>query len=160
MRHLQRNKERIGSRGMAPTSGLLDVLNRDTEQSYERGIASGANDLGVRAVAEKQRRADEQLQILNSILGVNRTGVDRTNALRDQAVQLAKMFPDFDAQRLDMLLRASGENPSATGTMANLNALGGLGLNTSIQQNNQDAATAQFWATFIASLFPPKGTTS
>jgi hypothetical protein len=149
---LERNKERIGSRGMAPTSGLLDVLNRDTEHTYEQGVAGGANDLAVRAVAEKQRRADEQLQILNSILGVNRTGVDRKNDLADRAVALAKMFPDFDQQRLNMLLTASGENPSATGTLANLNNLTSLGLDATKFQTGQDQANAQFWGQLIAGL--------
>jgi hypothetical protein len=149
---LERNKERIGSRGMAPTSGLLDVLNRDTEHTYEQGVAGGANDLAVRAVAEKQRRADEQLQILNSILGVNRTGVDRKNDLADRAVALAKMFPDFDQQRLNMLLTASGENPSATGTLANLNNLTSLGLDATKFQTGQDQANAQYWGQLIAGL--------
>lgn len=148
---LQRNRERIGARGMAPTSGLLDVLNRGTEQTYERGIASGSNDLAVRAVAEKNRRADEQLAILNSILGVNRTGVDRTNALRDEAVKIASAFPEFDAQRLEMLLKASGEGASnPASVMSNLNQLGNLGLGSSIYQNNQDQANAAFWGQLIA----------
>jgi hypothetical protein len=156
---LQRNKERIGARGMAPTSGLLDSLNRDTEAGYEQAVGQGANNLGVQAVNEKQRRADEQLAILGNLLSVNRSGVDRQNANYDQIVQLARMFPDFDAQRLNMLLSAGGNGSDANSAMSALTSLGGLNLNGmrlgQDQANTSNAnsqASAAAWGQILGAI--------
>lgn len=148
---LQQNKERIASRGMMPTSGLLDSLNRGTNANYQAGIAKGSNDLGVRAVDEKQRRADEQLTILNSIMGVNRQGVDRQNANRDQMLQLAKMFPDFDATRLNQLLSASGTSADTSGPLNSLMSMGNQNLDAvKLQQLLQQTANGNSQASSAA----------
>jgi hypothetical protein len=149
---LLRNKERIGARGMMPTSGLLDVLNRQTEQDYQGGIARGSNDLAVRAVDEKQRRADQSLQILSNLLNVNRSGVDRQNAAYDQALTVAKGFPDFDQQRLDALLRASGQDPNASAMIGNLNDLTRLGFNINNQNDTNSANNASVWGQLIGAI--------
>lgn len=137
----QQKAEELGRRGFTPESGLFQSEMGKIDQAYEKGVAQGSNNLGVRAVDEKQRRADEQLTILNSILGVNRQGVDRTNANRDQMLELTKRFPDFDTSRLNTLLTASGNGSDTSGPLSALTGLGGLNLNAAnLQRLLQDAA--------------------
>lgn len=136
---LQRNKERVSGRGMLASSGLLDELNQGTEHSYEAGIASGDNALQTQAIQEKQRRADQALSILMNLMNVERSGTDRQNALYDQALTTAKMFPDFDQNRFDMMLRASGEGGSSPSSiMGDLNSLAQLGLQSDAAARTDD----------------------
>jgi hypothetical protein len=149
----QQKAQDLARRGITPNSPLFQHEMSLIDQGYERGLATADNQLGVQAVQEKQRRADQQLSILDSILGVNRTGVDRSNALADRAVQVAGMFPAFDQQRLQMLLQASGEGAASPSSLiSGLNSLGGLGLNSAIYQNGQDATSAAFWGNLIAGI--------
>lgn len=142
----------LSRRGITPDSGVFQQEMAKIDQAYVGGIAQGANQMGVNAVAQKNANADEQLQILNALLGATNTQTDRTNAQADQALALAKMFPDFDAQRLNQLLVASGEQPSASSLISGLTGLGNLNLNSTAFQSSQDAANASAWAKIIASI--------
>jgi hypothetical protein len=134
----------LARRGFDPNSPLYQGEMTKIDQAYQGGIAQGANDLGVRAVDEKNRRGQEQLSILANLLQVNRTGADRQNDRYDQIVQLAKVFPDFDAQRLDQLLRASDSGTNPASAMSALTSLGGLNLSAQrdANANSQDSAAA------------------
>lgn len=110
---LQANKERIGARGMLPTSGLLDELNKGTNQNYQQGVAIGSNDLAVRAVDERQRRQDEQLSVLADLLRQGQ-GARREEDLRGQElIDLAAMLPAHDERRMQLLLDASNDGGAA-----------------------------------------------
>jgi hypothetical protein len=148
---LQQNKERIGQRGMLPTSGLLDELNKTTNQSYQQGVATHSNDLAVRAVDERQRRQQEQLSVLSDLLTQGRTARSEEDRRGSEIVDLAKMLPDMDTQRLNSLLGASGDNSAAQ-------ASSGL-LAQNAQRMQQDLLNAQtqaqrdaIWGEFFGSL--------
>lgn len=155
---LLRNKENISARGMLPSSGLLDYLNTGTEKSYEQGIASGANDLGVRAVDERQRRLDESLTILNSLMGVDRGVQDRQDAQANEVLRLAEIFPNFDEKRLSELLQASGDAASSPASLlGGINDLGRLQLGTSAQNANNAANSSYAWAQMLYAILHPNG---
>jgi hypothetical protein len=110
---LDRNKERIGARGMLPSSGLLDHLNAGTEQGYERAVAGAANDTALQAIDEKQRRANQQLDVLGNLLNTQNGQNDRYNSLQDEVVNLSGLFPAFDDKRLAALEGASKDDSSS-----------------------------------------------
>jgi hypothetical protein len=142
-----RNKETASAHGYAPSSGLLRRMDTQTNQGYERGIAQGANQMGVDAVALKNSNAAQQLQVLSSLIAADNQRFDRTAQQGDAAVNIAKMFPDFDQQRLDQLLRA-GSDTGGSNALQSLIGLGNLNLNTYAT----DAANSAAWGKLIASL--------
>jgi hypothetical protein len=147
---LRQNKERVGARGMLPTSGLLDALNRGTNADYQKAVGSAANDTAIQAINEKQRRGQEQLAILSSLLGVSRTAQDRNNALGKEAVTTAELFPLFDERRLDQLLRASGEGAtSPTSALSALTGLGNLNLNAQQLNDRNSANSSAAWGQIL-----------
>lgn len=152
----QRNKETASAHGYLPSSGLLRHMDTETNKGYEQGIAHGANDMAVGAINQKQANAQQQLQILSSLLGVTNTQFDRGSAQADHAVDIAKMFPDFDAQRLDQLLRASGDS-SGSSALNSLMQLGGLNLGTLNSNNATDQANAAAWGKFYAGIMHSLG---
>lgn len=147
---LRQNKERVAARGMLPSSGLLDVLNRDVNTGYQKAVAGAANDTAIQAINEKQRRAQEQLAILSSLLGVSQTAQDRNNALGREAVSTAALFPQFDERRLNELLAASGEGAtSPTSALSALTQLGGLNLSTQRLNDQNSANSAAAWGQIL-----------
>ena len=121
------------------------TLNLDEGWEVPPGYPSGIKQKILSgSLDEKNRRGQEQLSILANLLQVNRTGADRQNDRYDQIVQLAKVFPDFDAQRLDQLLRASDSGTNPASAMSALTSLGGLNLSAQrdANANSQDSAAA------------------
>ena len=144
--------EELSRRGVTPGSGLFQRRMGEIDRTYQTNVAQGATALGVKAVDEKQRRADQSLSVLMNLLNVNRSGADRQNARYDQALNVAKMLPDFDQSRLDALLRASGEGPNSVGMMSNLTQLANLGF-TQNRANAQDSqANSAAWGQMIGAL--------
>lgn len=141
----------MSRRNISPTSGVYQDRMKAIDVAYEGGIAQGANQMGVNAVQQKNANAMQSLQILSSLMGAQNTVTDRSNAMSDQAVTLAKMFPDFDATRLDQMLRASSDN-GASSAISNLTSLGNLNLNTIGMNNGNDAANSAAWGKLIASI--------
>lgn len=144
--------EDLGRRNIGPTSGLYQREMASRDNAYTSAIAQGDNALAVQAVQENQRRQDQALAILNSLVGMNRTDTDRQNALRDQAVTVAQGFPNFDNQRLSQLLQASGQGDSASSVIGNLTGLGNLNLNASSINNAQSQANSQAWAKILSTI--------
>jgi hypothetical protein len=127
---LAQNKERISARGMLPSSGLLDELNKSTNNSYDQAVATGGNQLAVNGINLQRSNLLAALQALSGLVSTNRANRSEQNSLYDQAVQLASVFPEFDNQRLAMLLQASGEGASSpSSVISGLNGTGTLGLN-------------------------------
>ncbi len=141
----------LSRRGFTPTSGVYQDRMRQIDQAYEGGIAQGANQMGVNAVALKNANANQALQILSSLSSANNTQIDRSNVMSDQAVALAKMFPDFDAQRLNQLLTASGDTSSSS-ALSSLMSLGNLNAGVINTNNLNDQANAAAWGKLIAGL--------
>lgn len=141
----------MSRRGIGPTSGVYQERMAQIDQSYVKGVAQGANQMGVDAVTKKNADAMQSLQILSSLLTAQNTQTDRANALSDQAVNLAKMFPDFDAARLDQLLRAGGDT-SGSSAISNLTSLGNLNLNAINSNNATEAANSAAWGKLLAGL--------
>lgn len=152
----QRNKETASAHGYAPSSGLLRYMDTQTNQGYEQGIAQGSNQMAVNAIAQKQANAQQQLSILSSLLSANNNTVDRTNSQADHALDIAKMFPDFDAARLQQLLQA-GSDTGASSALGSLTSLGNLNLNTIGMNNANDQAAAEAWGKLYAQLLHAAG---
>ncbi len=156
--------EEMARRGIGPTSGLFHQRMSEIDQAYERGIASGSNDLAVKAVDEKQRRADLQLSILNDLLGVSRSSQDRTDARAREALTTAEIFPNFDEKRLNMLLGASGEGAaspaSILGNLVNLQSINSqsqtaanrLGFDAQGRAQQNSANSASSWGQILGYL--------
>lgn len=151
-----RNKETASARGYLPSSGLLQSMDSRVNQGYERAIGQGANEMAVRAIDQKQQNAQQQLQILSSLLSANNQQFDRGSSQADHAVDVAKLFPDFDAQRLDQLLRAGSDN-SGSSALNSLTSLGNLNLNASNINNSNDRANSEAWGKLIAGLMAALG---
>lgn len=141
----------LSRRGITPTSGVYQDRMKAIDVAYEGGVAQGANQMGVNAVQLKNQNAMQALQILSSLSGANNTQIDRSNAMKDQAVNLAQMFPNFDAQRLNQLLQASGDSGSSS-ALQSLMSLGNMNLNTIGMNNANDAANSAAWGKLIAGL--------
>lgn len=148
---LQQNKEQISAHGMLPTSGLLQELNKGTNANYQTGVALGANDLGVRAVQEKQRRQDEQLQILTDLLSQGRNARTENNQQADELINLASQFPAFDERRLAALTNASQDTSAAQGTQALVNQQS-LQLQAALQHAKNQAERDAAWGAFFGSI--------
>ncbi len=148
----QRNRETASMKGFLPSSGLLRHMDTETNKGYEQGIAQGANQMAVNAIARKESNAQQQLAILSNLLSVNNNSVDRSNAMADQAVNLAKLFPDFDTQRLNTLLGASSDT-GASSALNSLLALGHLNSNTLNDNNANAQANSAAWAKLLAQIF-------
>lgn len=144
----------LSRRGIGPTSGVYQDRMKQIDQAYVKGVAQGSNQMGVNAVQQQNANALQSLQILSGLQSATNTQTDRSNAMSDQAVTLAKMFPDFDASRLDQLLRASGDTSGSSNALSSLIGLGNLNLNAAGMNNANDAANAAAWGKFFASLFP------
>lgn len=148
---LQQNKERIGQRGMLPTSGLLDQLNKSTNANYQTGVALGSNDLAVRAVDEKQRRQDEALQVLQQALGQSRTQRSEQDQRSQQIIDLANMLPAMDERRLTLLNQSATDTSAAQGSSALLQQQ-----STALQQQllhaNTQAQRDAAWGEFFGRL--------
>jgi hypothetical protein len=150
----QQARERIGARGMLPSSGLLEESLSNIDAGYEQGVAQGSNDLAVRAIDEKQRRGDEQLDILNSLYGVSSGQRGERNAQMQELVQIAAMFPQLDAQRLQQLLAASGDQGAAANAT---NILGQQQNQANVNDANRQA-TAAAWGEYLAYILSRMGT--
>jgi hypothetical protein len=150
---LQANKERIGARGMLPSSGLLDELNKTTNQGYQRGVAIGSNDLAVRAIDERQRRQMEQLDVLSDLLSQGRTARGEDDRRGQEIIELAALFPEMDERRLQMLLQASGDSTAnASAASTSLLQQGSQDLQARLLQSRTDAERNAAWGEFFGSL--------
>lgn len=149
---LQQNKERIGARGMLPTSGLLDELNKGTNASYQQGVAYGSNDLAVRAVDERQRRQQEQLSVLSDLLNLGKSQRSEENARGQEIVNLASQLPAMDERRLAALLQASGDNAPAANASSNLLNQGSQNLSQQLLHANDQASRDSAWGEFFGML--------
>lgn len=154
---IQQNKERIGARGMAPTSGLLDELNRGTNASYQSGVAQSSNDLAVRAVDEKQRRQQEQLSVLSDLLGYGKSQRNEDDQRGQEIVSLAGQLTGMDDKRLAALLQASGSGDNAASSaQSGLLQQGQQQLQARLQASNnqadRDAAWGEFFGTVLNNL--------
>lgn len=146
----QRNREEASRRGFMASSGLLDVLDQATNRAYQGAVAQGANDLGVQAVAERQRRGQEALAILASLVQNETAQRQEMDTRSQQLVQTASLLPGMDERRLQLLLDASNAGTSSTNSaLSNLLQLGQLNQSGN-QVNNANAQNNS--ATFGAYL--------
>lgn len=159
----QQARERLSARGMAPTSGLLQSEYNTIDRGYETGVAQGSNDLAVRAIDEKQRRADEQLAILTQLMGSGQNARSEDNSRAQEILQIAAMFPSMDEHTLQLLLQASGEG--ATSPQSLVSMLSQIGNTNTNQQavNNQNrqasqSALGQYIGYIMNALTPPRST--
>jgi hypothetical protein len=127
----QRNREEASRRGFAQSSGLLGDLDKGTDRAYQQAVASGANDLAVRAVDEKNSRAEQALAILSSLVGQETARRNEIDNKSQQLVSTAALLPGLDESRLKLLLEAAN-----TGTQANSSSLSNL---LQLAQLNQNA---------------------
>lgn len=146
----QRNREEASRRGFMASSGLLDVLDQATNRAYQGAIAQGANDLGVQAVAERQRRGQEALAILASLVQNETAQRNEMEQRSQELVRTASLLPGMDERRLQLLLDASNAGTASTNSaLSNLLQLGQLN-QSSNQTNNANAQNNS--ATFGAYL--------
>lgn len=135
----QRNREEASRRGFMASSGLLDVLDQATNRAYQGAIAQGANDLGVQAVAERQRRGQEALAILASLVQNETAQRNEMEQRSQELVRTASLLPGMDERRLQLLLDASNAGTASTNSaLSNLLQLGQLN-QSSNQTNNANA---------------------
>ena len=161
---LERRREELGRFGYLPSSGLFQDQIGEIEQGYEQAVGEGSTDLAVRAIDERQRRGQEQLQILEGLLGISQDTRAETDARGREAVTTASLLPAFDERRLDQTLRASGQGSSdQNALMQTLMALMQMNqqnaqFNAQQQQqasiyNQQNAqADAAAWGRFLAGI--------
>lgn len=126
-----RNKEEASRRGFLDSSGLLGVLDQNTDRAYQQAVAQGSNELAVQAIAERDRRAQEALAILGSLVSAETGRRNELDTRSQQLVSTAALLPGLDEKRLALLLDAAN-----TGTQANSSALANL---LSLAQLNQNS---------------------
>ncbi len=158
----QRNREEASRRGFMASSGLLDVLDQATNRAYQGAVAQGANDLGVQAVAERQRRGQEALAILASLVQNETAQRQEMDTRSQQLVQTASLLPGMDERRLQLLLDASNAGTSSTNSaLSNLLQLGQLNqsgnqVNNANAQNNS-ATFGEYLARILDALKKQSG---
>lgn len=137
---IQRNREEASRRGFLASSGLLDVLNENTDRGYQQAVAQGSNDLALQAIDEKNRRAQEGLAILAGLVNAENARRSEIDTRSNQLVQTAALLPGLDAQRLSMLLDAAN-----SGTASDQSAMSTLLQLAQLSQNasNTNSANAQ-----------------
>lgn len=135
---MTRRKEELGQRGYLPSSGLFQQQMNDISQGYQSAVGKSSNDLAVRAIDEKQRRSQEQLQILSNLLGVSTDAQAATDARGREAVTTANLLPAMDERRLGQMLSASNTSQDQGSLMSTLTSL--MQMN---QQNSQFNANQQ-----------------
>jgi hypothetical protein len=142
---IQQAKESASARGMLPSSGLLADSTNKIQQGYEQSVAASSNDLAVRAVQQKQANQDKALSILATVEQLAQSGraEDRQRAI--DMLNTAQLLPNFDMQRLDELLKASGQPGDATSFLNSL-----FGANNSAL--NASGMTADAWGKFLGAL--------
>jgi hypothetical protein len=154
----EHNRENIGARGMLASSGLLGALDERTGQNYQGAVGAASNDLAVQAIDEKQRRQNQQLEILMNLLGEGRNVRAEDNARGVELLQTSALPMDLDERRLQMLLQASGEGGSSPASiMQSLMSLGNLGLTQQqlAQQNKSQSSYA--WGQMLPYLLQALG---
>lgn len=155
---LQRRTEQMGARGIGPTSGLFQDQINQVENTYQQGIAQGANQLGVTAVAEKQRRAQEALAVLTDMLGVTNTSQQQDQQRQQETLQVAALFPQFDAHQLQQLLAASGGGTTSPSDLVSMvTQIGNLNLNQQNQANASKASSSAAWGQLLGYLLNQSG---
>lgn len=142
----QQEAEAMARRGIGPESGVFQHAMAQIDKQYQMGVASGTNQLAVKAVTQKQANQAEQLQILDSLVTQGRMSRQEATARSQEILADAAMPLSIDQQRLQMLLQASGEgtaNPSSI--LTNILQLGQLSNQTNALNNQQGAANASTW---------------
>lgn len=145
---LRQNTEQASRRGYLPSSGLLRRTNSDTQNAYIKAVGSASNDLGVRAVDESQNRQLQAIQALAGLVQSNQTVQDRQDSVANDILKLSEIFPNFDQNRLSMLLNASGDT-SANSAITGLTNLGQTGLGASKLNLANDAGSASAWGQIL-----------
>lgn len=149
----QQAAEQLSRRGIGPTSGVFVDTMSKIDQAYERGIASGTNSLAVKGIDQQTQNAMQQLQILNSIVEMNRATQNQQEGLSSQLVPTAASLTNFDSSRLDQLLRASGSaGGDPTSLISALTGLGGLGIQQQGLNNSANSANAYALAQMVYAL--------
>lgn len=146
----QQTAERMGARGITPSSGLYQDQMNQLDQGYERGVAQGSNDLAVRAIDEKQRRNQQQLAIFNSLMQMSSGQRAENSANGREALSVAGLFPQFESDRLNQLLAASGEGATSTSNLAQwLQTMQNQNANQAGQNNQNSQQSSYAWAQAI-----------
>jgi len=102
--------ERLGARGITPSSGLFqDQAYGSIDQGYQKAVAGAANDTALQAIDEKQRRKDQQLQILSNLTSLSGQQRAEDDQRGQQLVSTAGLLPALDERRLNLMLDASGQ---------------------------------------------------
>lgn len=135
----QQKAEELSRRGIGPTSGVfIDAMNK-IDQGYEHAVGAASNDTAIRAIDEKQARAQQQLSILVNLLNMSAGTRSEQNARSQELLQTASVPMSIDEQRLQLLLNASSEGATPPGTL----------LSTLTNLRGQDNSTAQFYASLL-----------
>lgn len=154
----QQAAEQLSRRGITPTSGVfVDTMNK-IDQAYQRGIASGTNSLAVKGIDQQQTNAMQQLQLLNSIVEMNKATHATQEGQSSQLIPTAANLTNFDSSRLNTLLNASstgGGDP--TSLIAALNNLGQLGIQQQGVTNSANSANAYALAQMVYALMQGTG---
>ena len=154
----QRNLEEVSRRGMMASSGLRDVLDQGVNTAYQGAVAQGANDLGVQAVAEKNRRAQESLAILASLVSAGQQQRQEQNSQASDLLRTAALLPGLDESRLRLLLDASGDGTSATNSsLSALLNLAQLGQSASMTNANTAQNNADTFGAYLARILASMG---
>lgn len=158
-----RNKEEASRRGFLDSSGLLGVLDANTDRAYQQAVAAGSNDLAVQAVEEKNRRAQEAIAILSGLVNAENARRTEMDTKSQQLVQTAALLPNLDERRMALLLEAANSGTSAgNSAMSNLLSLAQLSQNASLtntaNQQNNAATFGAYLAQLLANLTGQRAT--
>lgn len=148
----QQTAERMGARGIGPTSGLYQGEQGKVDQAYVKGVAGISNDLGVRAIDERQKRQDRQLQVLSDLVNAGRNTRNEQTARSQELLSTAAMPMQIDQDRLKLLLSASGDGSGSSALMNNLMQLQSLNNSQSRYNDQQSADQAKMWGDWIAQI--------
>lgn len=171
----QQALERAGARGMAPSSGLLEMDTRDIDKSFDSILGTGRRQLAVDEIAANEARQQEAVsigQLLASLSGkdlpvkLSAAGQmgniggnlqnEGTNRLI-QALGISQQMAQLPGQQLQHALAALGglnntpvpQADPTTALITSLLALATGGTNAGNQAAGQDQA---FWASLFQAL--------
>lgn len=139
----QQAAQDLSRRGFGPSSGVFQDRMKSIDAAYQTGTAGVTNSLNIQGITQAQQNAQQQLQILDSLVQMGRMSRQEADQRSQQIVQTAGIPFSTDTSLLGSLNSAAGGDQSS----ALINALMNLGsLNTRgtqiANQNSQDSSQA------------------
>lgn len=138
----QQAAQDLSRRGFTPQSGVFQQRMSQIDQAYERGVAGVTNTLNVQGIDQAQKNAQQQLQILDSLVTMGKMSRQEADQRSQEIVQTAGIPLSSDQSVLQSLNQSAGNGNDASSIIQSLLSLGQSNQRGTIIQNQNDQQNA------------------